>query len=108
MVVLPSCAGSLDSPNCPIPVLPAATLACLVSVQALAGWRWARPGCLNPGSWQEGGGYVSMVTMGVEKIWGRVDLALWAPTLWLSCPCCFSACIEVSLTRGLALPMLGV
>lgn len=49
-----------------------------------------------------------MVTMGVERIWGRVDLALWAPTLWLSCPCCFSACIEVSLTRGLALPMLGV
>jgi len=56
-----------------------------------------------------GGGYVSMVTVGVERSWGRVDPALWAPTLWLSCPCCFSACTEVSLTPGApALPMLGV
>lgn len=27
-----------------------------------------------------GGGYVSMVTMGVERSWRRVYLALWAPT----------------------------
>lgn len=59
-----------------------------------------------------GGGYVSMVTMGVERSWGRVDPALWAPTLWPSGACCFSACIEVSLTApptgGPALPVLGV
>lgn len=58
-------------------------MASLALVQALAWRRWARPGCLNPGSWQERGGgvYVSMVTMGVDGSGGRIDPALWAPTL---------------------------
>lgn len=33
-----------------------------------------------------GGGYVSMVTMGMERSWGRVHPALWAPTLLAELP----------------------
>lgn len=47
-----------------------------------------------------GGGYVSMVTMGVERSWGRVYLALWALLSWLICLSCFSACIEVFIAWG--------
>lgn len=54
MVVFPSCAEAWTDQIAQSQFFLQPLVASLVSVQALAGWRWSRSGCLNPGSWQEG------------------------------------------------------
>lgn len=54
----------------------------------------------KPRQLAEGGGYVSMVTMGMERSWGEYIQPCGPLLSRLSCPYCFSACTEGSLAWG--------